>query len=85
MRIKHVTTASVMAVAMETFTVPRRTPKYAVARRTSESRIQTRLEKSSKIPFYAIKQLHFRNKEKNGSITWTIFSLSLRKKRRSNR
>jgi hypothetical protein len=36
--------------------VPRRTPKYAVARRVSEIKIQTRLEKSSKIPFYSIEQ-----------------------------
>ena len=42
------TTASVMAVAMDTFTVPRRTPKYAVARRTRDIRIQTGLENSSK-------------------------------------
>jgi hypothetical protein len=53
MRIKHMTTASVMAVAMDTLTVPRRTPKNTVARRTSESRIQTKLEKSSKSTFYA--------------------------------
>ena len=56
MRIKHITTASVMAVAMDTFTVPRRTPKYAFARTATESTIQTRLEKSSKILFYAIGQ-----------------------------
>jgi hypothetical protein len=51
------TTASVIAVAMDTLTVPRRTPKYAFARTTIESRIQTRLEKSSKTIFYAIRQL----------------------------
>jgi hypothetical protein len=56
MRIKHMTTASVMAVTMDTFTVPRRTPKYAFATTTIESRIQTRLEKSSKTIFYAMGQ-----------------------------
>jgi hypothetical protein len=40
--------------------VPRRTPKYAVARSASEITIQTKLEKSSKIPFYSIEQLQSR-------------------------
>jgi hypothetical protein len=53
-RMKHMTIASVMAVVMDTFTVPRRTPKYAVAKRISETKSQTRLEKSSKTPFYSI-------------------------------
>jgi hypothetical protein len=48
------TIASVIAVVMDTFTVPRRTPKYAVAKRISEIKSQTRLEKSSKTPFYSI-------------------------------
>ena len=61
------TIASVMAVAMDTFTVPRRTPKNTVARRTSESRIQTKLEKSSKNTFYA-KSIVFRIREDHGSI-----------------
>jgi hypothetical protein len=78
MRIKHTTTASVMAVAMDTFTVPLRTPKYAVASRTSESRIQTRLEKSSKITFYAIEQRHSRTQENPGSIAWSACSSSWR-------
>jgi hypothetical protein len=54
MRIKHMTIASVMAFAMDTLIVPRRTPKYAFARTTIDSRIQMRLEESSKIIFYAI-------------------------------
>jgi hypothetical protein len=56
MRIKHMTIASVMAVAMDTLTVPRRTPKYAFARTTIESRIQMRLEETSKSIFYDIGQ-----------------------------
>ena len=72
MRIKHMTTASVMAVAMDTFTVPRRTPKYAAARRASEIKIQTKLENSSKTPFYSIEQQQPRTLEKNGSIALII-------------
>ena len=53
MRIKHITIASVIAVVMDTFTVPRRTPKYVVASTTSEVTIQTKLEKSSKTSFYS--------------------------------
>jgi hypothetical protein len=75
-RIKHMTTASVIAVAMDTLTVPRRTPKYAFARTTIESRIQTRLEKSSKIIFYAIGQQFLECKRRNESIAGTSCSLS---------
>jgi hypothetical protein len=76
MRIKHRTIASVMAVAMDTLTVPRRTPKYAFARTTIESRIQMRLEKSSKIIFYAIGQQFLERKRRNESIVGTSCSLS---------
>jgi hypothetical protein len=76
MRIKHMTTASVMAVTMDTFTVPRRTPKYAFATTTIESRIQTRLEKSSKIIFYAIGQQFTEPQDKNRSIAGTICSFA---------
>jgi hypothetical protein len=62
------TTASVMAVVMDIFTVPRRTPKYAVASRTSEIRIHTRLEKSSKTIFYAIKQQYSQTKRSVASL-----------------
>jgi hypothetical protein len=76
MRIKHMTTASVIAVAMDTLTVPRRTPKYAFARTTIESRIQTRLEKSSKTIFYAIGQQFPERQRRNESIAGTSCSLS---------
>jgi hypothetical protein len=76
MRIKHMTTASVMAVAMDTFKVPRRTPKYAFARTTIESRIQTKLEKSSKTIFYAIGQQFPERNRRKGSIAGPICSLS---------
>jgi hypothetical protein len=65
------TTASVIAVAMDTLTVPRRTPKYAFARTTIESRIQTRLEKSSKTIFYAIGQQFLERQRRNESIAGT--------------
>jgi hypothetical protein len=55
--------------------VPRRTPKYAFARRTSESRIQTRLEKSSKTTFYVIKQQHSRTQEMHGSIKRSLLPI----------
>jgi hypothetical protein len=54
MRIKHMTIASVIAVVMDTLIVPRRTPTYAAAKRRSEIRIQTRLDRTSKISFYSM-------------------------------
>lgn len=74
-RIKHMATASVMAVAMDTLTVPRRTPKYAVARRASEVKIQTKLEKSSKIPFYSIGQLQPQILERNIALIFVLIPL----------
>lgn len=70
------TTASVIAVAMDTLTVPCRTPKCAFARTTIESRIQTRLEKSSKTIFYAMGQQFLERERRNESIAGTSYSLS---------
>jgi hypothetical protein len=57
--------------------VPRRTPKYAFARTTIESRIQTKLENSSKTIFYAIRPRVPGTQEKNGPITGDYFFLVL--------